>query len=106
MHARSLYQRLGDRAGEAVALRAIGDLDSALGRAEAAQVSYAEARTLYQQVGDRLGEADAMFSLGLLSVGPDNAMAAAMLVHAGRIYRACGIRDWQRTAMQLAARLM
>ncbi len=103
--ARQTLAALGDRAGEASALRALGDLDSALGRFEAAQISYAEARNLYQMVGDRVGEADAMFTLGLMSVGQDNVMATAMLVHAGRLYRACGIRDWQRTANNIASRL-
>src|SRR3546814_13860619 len=87
---RTMYQTIKDPHGEATALRAIGDLESSLGRVPQAQQAYAEARILFQSVGDRISEADAALLIGLLAVNVDNATAAALLVQAARLYRAVG----------------
>ena len=102
---RTMYQGLKDPHGEASALRAIGDLESSLGRLPQAQQAYAEARILFQSVGDRLSEADAALLIGLLAVNIDNATATALLVQAGRLYRAVGAVEWQRKAHALAHRV-
>lgn len=102
---RSMYQALRDPHGEATALRAIADLESALGRLPQAQQAYGEARILFQSVGDRLAEADCALLIGLLAVNVDNATATALLVQAGRLYRAVGAVEWQRRAHAMAQRV-
>jgi tetratricopeptide (TPR) repeat protein len=102
---RGMYAKLNDAQGEGTAVRAIGDLESAQGRLQQAQQAYAEARILFQSVGDRLSEADAALQIGLLAVNHDNATAAALLVQAGRLYRAVGAVEWQRKAHGLARRV-
>ena len=102
---RSMYQTLKDAHGEASALRATGDLESSLGRLPQAQQAYAEARILFQSVGDRLSEADAALLIGLLAVNEDNATATALLIQAGRLYRAVGAVEWQRKAHAMAQRV-
>ena len=67
--------------------------------------AYAEARALFQQAGDRIGEADALLMIGLLSVNEDNIAATAMLIRAGRLYRAVGAIQWHRKALTLAQRV-
>ena len=59
----ALYNRLGDRSGEASAVRGLGDLERGLGRNEQARTAYEDARILYQQLGDRSGEADVLRGL-------------------------------------------
>ena len=102
---RSMYQTLKDAHGEASSLRAAGDLESSIGKLPEAQQAYAEARILFQSVGDRLSEADSALLIGLLAVNVDNATAAALLVQAGRLYRAVGAVEWQRKAHAMAQRV-
>ena len=102
---RTMYQSLSDSHGEASAVRAIGDLESAQNRPPQAQQAYAEARILFQSVGDRLAEADAALLIGLLAVNIDNATATALLIQAGRLYRAVGAAEWQRNARAMAQRV-
>ena len=51
------------------------------------------------------GEADALLMIGLLSVNEDNIAATAMLIRAGRLYRAVGAIQWHRKALTLAQRV-
>jgi hypothetical protein len=104
-YARSFYEQLGDGAGAGAALRAIGDLESKVGRAAAAMEAYTEARNFYQQIGDALAEADCLFMLGMMNVGSDNMTAAALLAASGRVYRVVGVPNWQRRANSYAARI-
>jgi tetratricopeptide (TPR) repeat protein len=102
---RTMYRSLRDPHGEGTALRAIGDLEAALGRLQQAQQAYAEARLMFQSIGDRLSEADCALLIGLLSVNVDNATATALLVQAGRLYKAVGVVEWQRRAHAMAHRI-
>ena len=47
-------------------LTGLGDLESKLGRNDAARAAYREARTLFKQVEDRLGEGNVLLGLGHL----------------------------------------
>jgi tetratricopeptide (TPR) repeat protein len=62
--ARTLYQQIGDKLGEANVLRGRGDLESGLGRNDQARAAFNDARTLYQQIGAPLGEANVLRGLG------------------------------------------
>jgi len=103
--ARTMYKTLNVLDREATALRAIGDLEAIKGRLPQAQVAYAEGRGLFQQAGDRIGEADALFLIGILSINIDNATATALLIRAGRLYRAVGAVEWHRKALAMARRV-
>jgi len=103
--ARTMYRGLNEMGLEGAALRAIGDLESQLGRLPQAQQAYAEARGLFQQSGDHISEADSLLMIGLLSINVDNATAAAFTIQAGRLYKAVGTIEWYRRAFALARRI-
>jgi hypothetical protein len=100
-----MYRGLNEMALEGAALRAIGDLESQLGRLSQAQQAYAEARGLFRQAADHISEADALLMIGLLSINIDNATAAAFTIQAGRLYKAVGTIEWNRRAFALARRI-
>jgi tetratricopeptide (TPR) repeat protein len=59
-----LYRQMGDRQGEADALRSIGKVLQFLAHYQEALEQCQQALQLYRQVGDRLGEANALFGIG------------------------------------------
>jgi hypothetical protein len=61
-----LYRQVGNRPGEANALKASGDLRLRVDDLAGAKDAYEEALGLYRQVGDRLGAANAEEALLLL----------------------------------------
>lgn len=77
-------------------MRAIGDLDAARGRLDAACIAYSEARMLYQMIGDRVAEADVLTMVGIACVETERQTAVSAINYAARLYRAVGCVEWQR----------
>ncbi|MBE9181894.1 tetratricopeptide repeat protein [Oculatella sp. LEGE 06141] len=63
-HAYDLAKKLGDRLGEAHALKAIGDVLEFLDRRSEALDNYEQALNFYCELGDRLGEAYTLLAIG------------------------------------------
>lgn len=86
-------------------MRAIGDLDAARGRLDAACVAYGEARMLYQMIGDRVAEADVLTMVGVACIESERQTAISAINYAARLYRAVGCVEWQRRLLGYLGRL-
>jgi len=62
----SLHRTIGDRAGEAVTLHNLGQVQRSLGDYTMAQMLFEQALVLRQTIGDRRGEAHSLYHLGFL----------------------------------------
>jgi tetratricopeptide (TPR) repeat protein len=104
--AQGIFNRLGDPAGEASALLALGQIDLERQEYDFATTSLDRARHLFRQLGDHLGEADSLVGLGEVEretgdpdlAARDFAMAAALYNAAGDTERAAWAFD-QAAAM-------
>ncbi len=103
--ARMLFKQEQIRLGEANVLVGLGDLERKLGRNDQARAAYTEARTLFKQVEDRLGEADVLLGSGHLLADTDAELAKRHFHQAAYLYGAFGMPDWERTALDEAAKL-
>jgi tetratricopeptide (TPR) repeat protein len=67
--ARTLYQQVGDRRGEANVLRGLGDLEHVLGRNDQARTAYDDAAQLFGSLGMITHRDEALSAAGLDSTG-------------------------------------
>ena len=95
-----IYRDLGDRLGQADALRYLGVVRSATGDYPAAAQALEQALDIYRDIGDRLGQANALTYLGdVRRVTGDYPAAAQALEQALDIYRDLGDRLGQANAL-------
>jgi len=101
----TLYRDIGNRLGEANALKSLGDAALMQGRQDDAIELYRRALAMRREIGDRLGEADTLLGYGraLGAVGSDS--AAAVLDDAARIYDLLGRPDRANAARERIAAL-
>jgi tetratricopeptide (TPR) repeat protein/transcriptional regulator with XRE-family HTH domain len=91
---------LGDRLGEASALRRLGVTQRLLGDYPAAAQALELALGLYRDLGDRLGQANALRQLGAVRLLTGDYPAAALVLEAALdIYRDLGDRRGQADAL-------
>lgn len=98
-----LFRRLGERVGEALALRNLAYLDRMQGRIDAAVEGYRGALTGFHDAGDRVGEAHVRVSLAQVCLDRgDTATAEQLLDTAARTLQALGN---PRVLAQISCRL-
>jgi tetratricopeptide (TPR) repeat protein len=86
-------RRLGDRLGQANALRDLGDVRQLTGDYPAAARALEQALGIYRDLGDQNGQANALSDLGVVGLGTgDYPVAAQVLEQALGIYRDLGDR--------------
>jgi hypothetical protein len=100
-------RRLGDDAGEANVLRAIGEVQQFRDEREAALESYAAALALYRAVGSKLGEANVLLAIGDVQQDGEE-MEAALESYAAALalYRAVGSKLGEATVLAAQSRLL
>ncbi|MCX4097715.1 ATP-binding protein [Nocardia sp. alder85J] len=102
MHQRAVAaaQQLGDRLGEAGALRGLGDVRLLTGNYPAATDLYQQALTIYRDLRDRLGEAHTLGGLGNARQRTSDYVAAIDFYHQVlAIYRDLGHRHGEATTL-------
>jgi tetratricopeptide repeat protein len=66
-----LARQLGDRRGETLALRGLGDVGRLVGEYDRSREYHTQALALARQLGDRHGEAAALWRLGHVTTGTE-----------------------------------
>ena len=101
--ARTLYEAVGNRLGQANVLMGLGELERKLGRNDKAREAYAVARTLYEAVGNRLGQANVLMGLGELERKLDrNNQAKKNFDQAAYMYEALGMEESKELAVKFS----
>lgn len=99
--AQNIFGRLGDDAGQAAALLALGDIDRDLAEYEYAVQAYDQARQLFRKLGDSIGEAHTLIGLGAVErENGDRDLAQRDFEAAARLYDAAGQADRAAWAQQ------
>ena len=99
-HALELYQRVGDRQGEAKVINNLGGAAFAMGDADSAGVYYGRSLEMSRSIGDRVGEIRALNNLGIVAVTRGQyALAEERYLEALRLSRETRNRSHEMSAL-------
>jgi predicted Zn-dependent protease len=101
LEARRLAAEVGDRAGVALSLQALANLERAQGALDEGAALFAEARSIFQALGNRQGEARAELSQGLV-VSEQGDLAGAERLYASALEKLREVGDRRGAASALS----